>query len=86
MLGIHPLGSERASIDKLIKQFDLQYPICIDVAPPAGAEAWGKLYADYHVKAIPHAAVIGRDGNLAGRGSLAEMVQLATKLAAAKAQ
>ena len=86
VLGIHPPGSERASIDKLIKQFDLQFPICIDVAPPAGAEAWGKLYADYHVKAIPHAAVIGRDGNLAGRGSLAEMVQLAMKLAAGKAQ
>jgi thiol-disulfide isomerase/thioredoxin len=78
VIGIHPPGSDRASVQKLIKEFDLQYPVCVDV--PTSGEAWGKLYDAYHVKAIPHAVVVGRDGKIAGQGSLAEMIALASKL------
>ena len=64
----------------MIKEFDLQYPICIDIDPPAGVESWGMLYAAYGVKSIPHAVVVDKDGKIAGQGSLAEMIGLARTL------
>jgi len=80
VIGVHPPGSDRKSVDKLIKEFELNYPICVDV--PHG-EAWGELFAAYAVKAIPHAVVVDADGKVAGQGTLGAMVGQAHELAAA---
>lgn len=83
LLAIHPPGSERASIDKVLKDFDLTYPICIDTPDPANA-AWGALYAQYHIDSIPHTFVIDKDGHIAAHGDLSQSLPVARKLAAEK--
>jgi thiol-disulfide isomerase/thioredoxin len=80
VIGVHPPGSDPKSVAKLVKEFELNYPICVDV--PHG-DAWGELFAAYAVKAIPHAVVVDADGKVAGQGSLGEMVGKAHELAAA---
>ncbi|MEP7367829.1 MAG: TlpA disulfide reductase family protein, partial [Acidobacteriota bacterium] len=77
VMAIHPPGSERKSIDKVIREFELGYPICIDV-PAEGS--WGELFAAYKVDAIPHAVVIDKEGKVAGQGQLGEMVVKAREL------
>lgn len=77
VMAIHPPGSPRASIDQVIKDFDLGYPICIDIPHPG---SWGELFSAYGVKAIPHAVVIDKEGTIAGQGSLEEMLGKAYEL------
>ncbi len=85
VLAIHPPGSKRESIDKVISTFDLQYPICIDVPAP-NQSSWGRLYSQYAVKAIPHAFLVGPNGTILGHGSPSEMLQLAATLQARQKQ
>ena len=82
VIGVHPPGSDPKSVDELIKEFGLNYPICVDV--PHG-EGWGELFAAYAVKAIPHAVVVDADGKVADQGTLGAMVGKAHELAAAAA-
>jgi thiol-disulfide isomerase/thioredoxin len=79
IVGIHPPGSDPKRVEKLIKEFELNYPICVDV-PHEGA--WGELFAAYRVNAIPHAVVVDATGKVAGQGSLGEMIAKAKELAA----
>ena len=79
VIGTHPPGSDPKSVEKLIREFELGYPICVDVPH---REAWGELFAAYSVKAIPHAVVVGPDGNVAGGGELGSMIAKAYELAA----
>ncbi|HZZ42102.1 MAG TPA: TlpA disulfide reductase family protein [Tepidisphaeraceae bacterium] len=81
IIAIHPAGSQRANIDKVLKNFGLTYPICIDIPDPTNA-AWGMLYAAYHIYGIPHAFVVDRSGNIVGHGTLAESLAIARQLAA----
>lgn len=80
VLGIHPPGSPQEKIDKFIKDFDLRYPIVVDVPVAEGEQAWGQLYSRYHIYGIPHTVVLDRDGRVAGHGSLQEMLRLAAQL------
>jgi thiol-disulfide isomerase/thioredoxin len=82
IIGIHTPGSPQAKIDAVMKQFDMQYPICIDLAAPEGAKGFGLLSVAYGVNSLPHTVVVGPDGIVAGHGQLAEMLQLAYELAA----
>ncbi|MEZ6192729.1 MAG: redoxin domain-containing protein [Phycisphaerales bacterium] len=82
VIGIHNPGHERAAIDKVIEQFGIEYPICIDVAKEGQPETWGKLFIkDYHCDYMPYAFLIDRHGNIAGHGLLGEMVGTAHGLA-----
>ena len=80
VIGIHTPGSEEASIQKIMDDFDMQYPICIDVKAPEGERAWGLLYSQYRVYGIPHAFVVDHNGLIAGQGSLREMKDRASEL------
>jgi len=82
IIGVHTVGSPQEKIGKVIKEFDLQYPIVIDVASDrVGGHGWGRLYGEYGVHAIPHSFVIDREGNVAGHGSLAQTLVTAQGLA-----
>ncbi|MEZ6191403.1 MAG: TlpA disulfide reductase family protein [Phycisphaerales bacterium] len=81
-IGVHNPGSEPEAIDKVMKEFGIEYPVCIDIAEENGPETWGRLaMKDYHVFGIPHAFVIDRTGKIAGHGSLNEVYGKAYKLA-----
>ena len=69
-IGIHTPGSKIKDIQKVMKKYDLNYPICIDIRPPTGVDSWGEMYSQYGVKGIPYAFVIDQNGNVAihGRG------------------
>ena len=70
VIGIHTPGSKIKDIQKVMKKYDLNYPICIDIRPSTGVDSWGKMYSQYGVNGIPYAFVIDQNGNvdIHGRG------------------
>ncbi len=80
VIGIHPPGSPEAAIRKVMKDFDLQYPTCIDLPAGPGATSWGPLFDRYGVRGIPHAVLLDRNGTVVGTGDLSEILTKAAKL------
>ena len=80
VIGVHPPGNDVAAIRKVMKDFELEYPICIDVMPPKGATASGAFYGALGVNRIPHAVVIDGRGKIAATGSLGEILKKASEL------
>ena len=74
VIGVHPLGSEPAEIQKVIDALHLDFPICVDVAGPEGTSAWGDVFGRFAVRSVPHAAVINREGTIVAYGSLADVL------------
>jgi thiol-disulfide isomerase/thioredoxin len=79
ILGIHTPGTSRDKIDKLLADFHLEYPVCIDV-PSDNHASWGRLFDAYHVNSIPFSVLVDQDGNVAGSGNLGEMCSKAFSL------
>jgi thiol-disulfide isomerase/thioredoxin len=79
VIGIHTAGSEQMKIDALIKQYELNYPICIDAADQTNS-AWGELMKAYRIVGIPKAYVIDADGNVAAHGSVGNAIGRARRL------
>jgi thiol-disulfide isomerase/thioredoxin len=79
LIGVHTPGSERASIDKVIDEFHLDYPMCIDIPPPDGVKAWGELFHQFAVYSIPHAAAVDGQGVVLACGQLQDVLTAATK-------
>ena len=82
VIGVHPAGSERVAINKVIDEFHLDYPILIDTPPPGGASSWGTLYGKYAVSAIPHAVLLDRRGQVIAAGTPGEVFDKARQIAA----
>jgi thiol-disulfide isomerase/thioredoxin len=67
IIGIHPPGSEPASIHRMLKDYQLHYPICIDV-PHKNSDAadsasyWGDFFAHFAIDRIPHFVVVDANG------------------------
>jgi thiol-disulfide isomerase/thioredoxin len=81
VIGIHTPGSKIEDIEKVMKKYDLQYPVCIDVEPPPDAMSWGEMSSQYGVNAIPYAYVIDKEGNIAGHGwGVGEVISKAREL------
>ena len=79
IVGIHPPGSKRAAIERLMSDFKMAYPVCVDVKG-ADAQAWGEMYGAYHVDYIPYAVVVDGEGVVRGCGSLGEVLRAARGL------
>ncbi len=79
IIGIHTPGSEQKNIDKLIKQFELNYPIFIDV-PEKAASSFGQLMNAYRIQGIPQTFVIDQNGVVAGHGTLGQSLVKAREL------
>jgi RNA polymerase sigma factor (sigma-70 family) len=82
IIGIHPPGSEMGKIQKIMRAFQITYPVYIDLSPPKDADAWGLMYSQFGVRAIPDAFLIDPSGNVVAHGPLAEMNVKANQLAA----
>jgi len=82
VIGIHPTGSDRAAINKVIDEFHRGYPILVDTPAPDGVGGWGTLYDRYAVSAIPHAILIDRRGKIVASGVPGEVFARAREIAA----
>ncbi len=80
IIGVHTPSRAFISIERLMKDFDMEYPICIDAPAPPGVPAFGAMSAAYRIRGIPHAFVIDREGKVAGHGELETMIGLARDL------
>jgi thiol-disulfide isomerase/thioredoxin len=80
VVGVHPPGSDPAAIKKVMDEFHLEYPICVDAPPREGLRAWGDLYGRFAVQAIPHAVAVDSDGRVAAWGRLEEVITKAHAL------
>jgi thiol-disulfide isomerase/thioredoxin len=68
VIGIHTPGSDTDNISKIMKEYDINYPICVDTAAPSGSKSWGMMFSSYGANAIPYAYVIDQNGIVAGHG------------------
>ncbi len=82
VIGVHPTGSDREAIDKVIDEFRLDYPILIDTPAPEGVRSWGTHYSGYAVDAIPHAVLIDRRGKVVASGQPGEVFAKGRRIAA----
>ena len=87
VIGLHPPGSERAAIEKILNQFDMHYPVCVDAAPAGGDQpsSWGQMGTALANTQLPDTYVVDRHGKIAGHGSLGKTLGLARTLATAPA-
>jgi thiol-disulfide isomerase/thioredoxin len=80
VIGIHPPGSPREAIKKVIDEFHLDYPTCVDVPPGMGVNAWGDLFGRLAIQAIPHAVAVDGKGIIVASGRLQDVRAKASKL------
>jgi thiol-disulfide isomerase/thioredoxin len=80
VIGVHPPGSPREAINKLIDEFHLDYPTCVDVPPGKGIKAWGDLFGRFAVQAIPHAVAVDGKGTIVACGRLQDVLAKAGEL------
>jgi hypothetical protein len=80
VIGVHPPGSEPEAIKKVIDEFRLRYAHCIDVAPRDGVDAWGDLYGQFAVHALPHAVAVNGEGTIVAAGELQKVFNKAREL------
>ena len=81
VIGIHAPGSPQPAIQKVMKDFDMQYATCIDAPPPPGGTSWGLLCDRYAVRGIPHAVLLDQNGTVAAMGDLSTILTKAAQLA-----
>jgi thiol-disulfide isomerase/thioredoxin len=72
IIGVHVPGSEPAAIRKVMDEFHLDYPTCIDVpADEAGGVGFGgQIYQALGVDRIPHAVLVDETGRIARTGEV----------------
>ncbi|MBN1419680.1 MAG: TlpA family protein disulfide reductase [Planctomycetes bacterium] len=81
VIGVHTPTGSIDDVRKMTQTFGLSYPICIDAQKPSGASGFGFLSSWYHVRGIPHAVVVDKEGRVAGHGSLDEALRKAEEIA-----
>jgi len=82
IVGILVPGTKPEAIKKMLDEYELDYPICVDVPPTQATESWGIFFEHYHVQRIPQAFVVDADGVVAGHGDVPEAMRTALELAA----
>jgi thiol-disulfide isomerase/thioredoxin len=80
IIGVHPPGSPREAIKKVIDEFHLDYPTCVDVPPAKGVKTWGELVGRFAVQAIPHAVAIDGKGVIVACGRLQDVCAKASAI------
>jgi peroxiredoxin len=81
VIGAHAMGTSPADVDRAVKLFELNFPVCID--PPAREKllAWGPLWTQCGVRTLPVAVVIDATGHVADFGAIDSMLVKARELA-----
>jgi thiol-disulfide isomerase/thioredoxin len=80
VIGVHTAGSKPEAIKRVMDEFHLGYPMCVDVPPPDGVKAWGDLFSQFAVLAIPHAVVVDGQSTIVACGPLQQVLPKATDL------
>jgi beta-lactamase regulating signal transducer with metallopeptidase domain/thiol-disulfide isomerase/thioredoxin len=80
VVGVHPPGSAPEAIKKVMDEFHLGYPTCVDIPPREGVHAWGDLFGQFAVRAIPHAVAVDREGAIVACGRLQDVIAKASRL------
>jgi thiol-disulfide isomerase/thioredoxin len=80
VIGVHPPGSAPEAVKKVMDEFHLGYPICIDIPPRKGMRAWGDFFGQFAVHAIPHAVAVDGRGTIVACGRLQDVVAKASGL------
>jgi thiol-disulfide isomerase/thioredoxin len=80
VIGVHPPGSTPEAIKKVMDEFRLGYPICVDSPPSKEVRAWGDFFGKLAVQAIPHAVAVDGRGKVIACGRLQDVVAKASKL------
>ena len=54
VIGVHPRcdDEDMENLKKLIKEFDIQYPIVIDTPSEKGVHSWGRLFDEYKISLL----------------------------------
>ena len=65
---------------KVIDEFHLDYPTCVDIPPEKGVKAWGDLFGRFAVLAIPHAVAVDGKGTIIACGRLQDVYTKAREL------
>ncbi len=82
VIGIHPPGSPRELIKKVIDELHLDFPTCVDVPAQRGVKAWGDLFGRFAAGAVPQAVAVDRMGRVVACGGLEDVRAEARKLIA----
>jgi thiol-disulfide isomerase/thioredoxin len=80
IIGVHTPGSPAPAMKKVMDEFHLDYPMCVDVEPRGGTKAWGELFGRFAVHAIPHAVAVDDKGVIIACGRLNEVASKASQL------
>lgn len=84
VIGVHTPASKTDGIEKVMKQYDMQYPVYIDVPGGGAVKSWGQMFSQCGVRRLPYAMVIDQKGCVAAHGQLTEVSAKAHKLARAR--
>jgi hypothetical protein len=68
------------AIKKVMDEFHLGYPISVDIPPREGVRAWGNLFGQFAVHAIPHAVAVDGQGTIVACGRLQDVIAKASRL------
>ena len=68
VIGIHTPSNKIEDVRKVIKEYQLGYPICIDTAKAPGGTGFGVMSNKFYVSGIPYAFVTDEQGCVAGHG------------------
>ena len=66
VVGVHPPGSAPEAVKKVMDEFHLGYPICVDVPPREGVRAWGEPLRAVRRPGHPARRRRGRQGHHPG--------------------
>jgi thiol-disulfide isomerase/thioredoxin len=80
VIGVHPPGSEPAAIRSIMKEFEVEVPLCADVWSGDCRTSWGALFDAFRVDRIPHSVLIDRQGRIAATGDLTSVTHRAAEL------
>jgi len=85
IIGIHAAGSESAKVKKLLEDYKITYPVCVDV-PTRDKKGFGQTFAAMGAQMAPHAILVNSNGVVMERGDLQEICDSALKLLSQKTQ
>jgi RNA polymerase sigma-70 factor (ECF subfamily) len=80
IIGIHAPGSPQDKIDKLFKDYQINYPVFVDVPAPPQTMTWGTIFSAFGVTAIPHTFLLDENAKVIAHGTLGEVVQKARQI------
>jgi RNA polymerase sigma factor (sigma-70 family) len=75
IIGVHTPGSQRADIEKALKEAKADAPVCIDPVIPGGPRSWGSMHKGYRLGGLPSAVLVDADGKIAALGDPMEVMK-----------